>query len=123
MQQTFVGTTYSIEAGQMLSGHKLSLSVAQCDDFASFWCKFILVYLLYHQNLKNLDPFLEISSNSAHSTTNTLKQIIKHYIEQDIYNTMLIHVTPISLIFPRIFSLILKFPEFSLIKIRNFQIP
>ena len=35
LQQTFVDITYSIEAGQM-SGHKLGLFVAQCDDFASF---------------------------------------------------------------------------------------
>ena len=35
---------------------------------------------------KKNNPFLEISSNSAHSTINTLKQIIKHYIEQNIHN-------------------------------------
>ena len=29
-------------------------------------------------NWTNLDPFLEISANSAHSNINTLKQISKH---------------------------------------------
>ena len=45
MQQTVVGTTYRIEVGQMLSGHKLRLFVAKCDKFASFWCKFILIFI------------------------------------------------------------------------------
>ena len=45
LQQTCVCTTspISTEDGQM-SGHKLDLFVAQCDDFAWFWCKFILVH-------------------------------------------------------------------------------
>ena len=43
----------------------------------------------------------------VHSTINTLKQIINIILNKTYTITMLIHVTPISLIF----SLILKFPD------------
>ena len=73
-------------------------------------------YSLYPQNWTNLDPFLELSSNSAHSTPNMLKQIIKHYIEQNMYNYNAHTCNSNFLAFCMIFSFILKFREFSLIK-------